>query len=144
MLNNNTIRKKDIDEINVGLKERFKLTITKSVVEDFAKISGDFNPLHMDETYAKSTEFGKRVCHGMLLASFFSRMVGMLIPGENALYLSQSLQFVSPCFIDDEIIVEAEVISKSFETRIINLRTTITKNTGECILRGEAKVLVRR
>ena len=78
-----------LEEIEIGQKKKFSIKVTESMVNEFAKISGDFNPLHMDEQYAKSTKFGRRVCHGMLLASFFSRLVGMYLPGKNSLYFSQ-------------------------------------------------------
>ena len=64
-----------INDIEVGLTKEFKITITKSMVDEFAIISGDFNPLHMNDKYAISTKFGKRVCHGMLLASFFLELL---------------------------------------------------------------------
>ncbi len=131
------------DEIEVGLKHNFEVIIDEELEEDFARISGDFNPLHMDEKYAKETEFGKRVCHGMLLASFFSRLVGMYLPGKNALYFSQNLNFVGPCFIGDKISVQGEVIDKSESTRIISLKTTIKNQEEKSLIEGTAKVLVR-
>jgi acyl dehydratase len=132
-----------LEDIEPGLKKQFKLIITESMIEQFAKLSGDYNPLHMDDSYAQSTIFKQRVCHGMLLASFFSRLAGMYIPGEKSLYLSQSLKFMSPCFLNDEITVEGIVISKSLASRIITVQTTITKNSGDFIVKGEAKILVR-
>ena len=113
------------------------------MLNDFAKISGDYNPLHMDEIYANTTRFGKRVCHGMLLASFFSRLVGMYLPGKNSLYFSQSLNFKSPCFINDEVTIEGEVLDKSISTRIITMKTTIHNQHGECLVDGLAKAIVR-
>ena len=86
-------KKLTINDIEIGLTKEFKILITKSMVDEFAIISGDFNPLHMDDKYAISTKFGKRVCHGMLLASFFSRIIGMYIPGKMSLYMTQSLKF---------------------------------------------------
>ncbi len=131
------------EEIEIGLKHSFELTISKELERDFAKISGDFNPLHMDEKYAKGTKFEKRVCHGMLLASFFSRLVGMYLPGKNALYFSQNLNFVGPCFIGDKIIVKGEVINKSEATKMITLKTTIINQDGKSLVEGTAQVLVR-
>ena len=132
-----------LDSIKIGQKQSFSQIITKSLIDDFAKLSGDYNPLHMDEKYASKTSFEKRVCHGMLLASFFSKLIGMYLPGKNALYFSQSLQFRSPCFIDDEIFVEGEVLEKSNSTRIITVKTTIEKNPGVCLVDGLAKIIVR-
>ena len=132
-----------LDSIQIGQKKNFSQIITKSLIDDFAKISGDFNPLHMDDEYASGTIFEKRVCHGTLLASFFSKLIGMYLPGKNALYISQSLQFKSPCFIDDKIIVQGEVLDKSNSTRIITVKTTIQNDSGICLVDGQAKVIVR-
>ena len=129
--------------INLGLKKDFSITITESMIDNFAELSGDFNPLHIDENYAKSTQFKQKVCHGMLLASFFSRLVGMYLPGKNALYFSQTLNFESPCFINDEISVEGEVIDKSVATKIITIKTIIYNKSRKCLVDGLAKVIVR-
>lgn len=131
------------EEIEIGVKHSFELIISEELERDFAKISGDFNPLHMDEKYAKGTKFEKRVCHGMLLASFFSRLVGMYLPGKNALYFSQNLNFVGPCFIGDKIIVEGEVINKSEAIKMITLKTTIINQDGKSLVEGTAQVLIR-
>lgn len=129
-------------DIKLGEKKQFKVIITESMVDEFARLSGDYNPLHTDEQYASSTKFKKRVCHGMLLASFFSRLVGMYMPGKNALYMAQSLKFVSPCFINDEITVEGEVLEKSDATRIITLKTKIINDVGKDLVEGQGKVIV--
>jgi|SRR6266850_3937858 len=131
------------EDIKLGLKKEFKVVITESMLNEFAKLSGDYNPLHMDEQYAQSTSFKKRVCHGLLLASFLSQLVGVHLPGKNALYLSQSLKFISPCHIGDVITVQGEVLDKSVATRIITLKTTITNSSGSYLIDGQAKVLVR-
>ena len=131
------------DEIDIGLSKEFQVTITESMVNDFAKISGDFSPIHMDETYAKSTTFNKRVVHGMLLASFLSRVDGMYLPGKHALYFSQTLKFVNPCFIDDLVTVQSEVIEKSDSTQIITINSQIINESGQILVKGLGKVLVR-
>ena len=130
------------NEIKIGLEHHFEISIDEKLEGDFAKISGDFNPLHMDEQYAKKTKFGKRVCHGMLLASFFSRLVGMYLPGKNALYFSQNLNFIGPCFIGDIVIVKGKIINKSESTKMIKIETTIKNNTGKLLVEGIAQVLV--
>lgn len=132
-----------LEEIEVGYKKKFSVKISESMINEFAKISGDFNPLHMDEQYVKSTKFGKKVCHGMLLGSFFSKMVGMYLPGKDALYFSQTLNFRLPCFINDEITVEAEVLEKSLASRMLTLKTSIYNQEGKCLVDGVAKVMVR-
>jgi len=131
------------DEIEIGLEHHFEINIDEKLQEDFAKISGDFNPLHMDEQFAKKSKFGRRICHGMLLSSFFSRLIGMYLPGKNALYFSQNLNFVEPCFIGDKIIVKGEVIDKSEATRMIKIKTTIKNRVGRVLIEGTAQVVVR-
>ena len=131
------------NDIEIGQTETFELVITESMLDDFARLSGDYNPLHMNENYAYSTIFKRRVCHGMLLASFFSRLVGMYIPGKNALYFSQTLKFIHPCFIDDTLKIEGKVLDKSESTKLITLKTSVFNDMGKCIIDGQAKVLVR-
>ena len=131
------------DEIEIGLQKSFKIFISEDYLDDFAKLSGDDNPLHMNEEYASSTSFKKRVCSGMFLSSFFSRLVGMYLPGKHALYISQSLNFVNPCFIGETITVGGKVIDKSPATKIIKLETTITNESGKRIIDGNAQVIVR-
>ena len=132
------------DEIKIGLKKEFSVKITESLVNDFAKISGDYSPLHMDLEYAQSTSFKKRVVHGMLLASFFSRVDGMYLPGKHALYFSQTLKFVNPCFIDDLVTVKNEVIDKSDSTQIITIKSEIINESNRILVKGLGKVLVRK
>jgi len=131
------------DDITIGLTKEFSIEITESMVDNFAEFSGDYNELHMDGDYASTTSFGKRICHGMLLTSFFSRLVGMSIPGKNALYFSQSINFQYPCFIGDRIIVRGEVTEKSESTHIITIKTTILNQDSKCLIDGIAKVIVQ-
>lgn len=131
------------DEIDLGLTKQFEIIITEKLVNDFAKISGDYSPIHIDENYAKKTTFQKRVVHGMLLASFLSRMDGMYLPGRHALYFSQSLEFREPCFIGDKITVISKVIDKSESTRIIKLESKIINQDNKILLYGLGRVIVR-
>ena len=131
------------DEIELGMQKSFKVDISKNMLDVFGRDTGDYNPLHMSEEYASSTSFKKRVCSGMFLASFFSRIVGMHLPGKHALHISQSLNFVNPCFIGETITVEGKVIDKSPATKIIKLETTITNESGKRIIDGKAQVIVR-
>ena len=131
------------DEIELGMQKSFKVDISKNMLDVFGRDTGDYNPLHMSEEYASSTSFKKRVCSGMFLSSFFSRLVGMNLPGKHALHMSQSLNFVNPCFIGETITVEGKVIDKSPATKIIKLETTITNESGKRIIDGKAQVIVR-
>ena len=131
------------DDISIGQQESFMIKITASMVEKFSNLSGDLNPLHMDNEFAESSSFKKRIVHGMLLASFFSQLIGMKLPGKNALYFSQTLNFRSPCYIDDEIEVVGEVIEKSDSTQIITVSTSIFNKSKTCLIDGIAKIIVR-
>jgi acyl dehydratase len=132
-----------LDDIELGMKKQFKVIITETMANEFAKLSGDYTPLHMDEQYGKNSTFKRKICHGLLLVSFFSRLIGMHLPGENALCISHTINYMFPGFIDDEITVEGLVINKSIATKIITLKTTITNNSGKCLIDGQAKILVR-
>ena len=131
------------DKIEIGLSKEFLVTITESMVDDFAKISGDFSPIHMDDKYAESTTFKKRVVHGMLLGSFLSRVDGMYLPGKHALYFSQSMEFRNPCFIGDTVKVSSEVIDKSESTKILKIESKITNQQNKILLYGIGRVIVR-
>ena len=133
----------NFEDLFVGQKANFLKKIDDELMNNFAKLSGDFNPLHMDEEYASTTNFGKRVCHGMLLASFFSQLVGMYLPGKNSLYFSQTLNFRNPCFVDDNITIKGEIIEKKSNMKLITIKTTIHNQTGTCLIDGVAKVIVR-
>ncbi len=131
------------EQIKIDQTKEFQIKITESLVNEFAKLSGDFSPIHMNDEYAKSTKFKGRVVHGMLLASFLSRMVGMYMPGKHALYTSQSLEFKNPCFIGDEITVSSIITDKSDSTKIIKLKSNITNQKNQTLLHGEGRIIVR-
>ena len=131
------------DEIEIGLTKQFQITITESMIDDFAKLTGDFSPIHMDEDYASTTTYQRRVVDGMLLASFLSKIVGMYLPGKHALYFSQSLDFRQPCFIGDTITVSSIVIDKSPSTKILKIESKITNQVGKILLSGIGRVIVR-
>ena len=137
------LSKYTFDEIEIGLTKQFQITITESMVDDFAKLSGDFNPLHTDNEYAISSGFHGKVCHGMLLGSFFSRLIGMYLPGKHALHFSQSLKFVNPCIINEKVTVKGEVLDKSAASKIITIKSTITNTSKKMIVDGTAYVKVR-
>ena len=139
----NILNEYSFDEIFIGQNESFMIKITESMIQEFANISGDVNPLHMDTKFAESSSFKKRIVHGMLLATFFSQLVGMYLPGKNALYFSQTLNFRSPCYIGDEIEVIGKVIEKSNSTNIITVSTSIFNKSKTCLIDGVAKIIVR-
>ena len=131
------------EQIKINQTKEFKITITELMIDKFSELSGDFSPIHMNENFAKSKKFNGRVVHGMLLASFLSRMVGMYLPGKHALYTSQSLEFHNPCFINDEITISSKVIDKSESTKIIKIKTTISDKSQKIFVDGIARVRIR-
>jgi 3-hydroxybutyryl-CoA dehydratase len=130
------------DDIEPGLTKNFRVNISESLVNEFAKITGDFSPIHMEEGYARTTKFKQRISHGMLVGSFFSRLVGMHLPGKNGVLLSYSIKHLLPCFLDQEILVKGIVMDKSNSTRIITLKATITDSYGKTLIDGILKVFV--
>ena len=140
---NDELSEYTFDEIEIGLTKQFQITITESMIDDFAKLTGDFSPIHMDKDYASTTTFEKQVVDGMLLASFLSKIVGMYLPGKHALYFSQSLDFRQPCFIGDTITVSSIVIDKSPSTKILKIESKITNQVGKILLSGIGRVIVR-
>ena len=129
-------------DINVGDKETLSHTITKTDIEKFVQLTGDDNRLHVDEKFASATHFKKPVVHGMLGASFISTIIGTKLPGDGALWFSQSLEFLLPVRIGDILTVTAEVIKKNDKEQIIELKTEIHNQNRQIVTKGIAKVKV--
>ena len=124
----------------VGDSESLKHIIEKKDLDDFAKLTGDDNPLHMDETYAAKTSFGQRVVHGMLSASFISTIIGTKLPGKGALWISQTLDFHAPARIGDNITVTASIKNKSESQRILSLDIEIKNQHNIKLITGKSLV----
>ncbi len=133
---------KKFDEISVGDKEQLSHIITRSDIDKFIELTGDDNKLHFDDKFASRTQFKKPVVHGMLGASFISTIIGTKIPGDGALWFSQTLDFLLPVRIGDNLTVIAEVIKKNEKERIIELKTEILNQNRQVVTRGIAKVKV--
>lgn len=133
-----------INEIYIGMKKSVTKTISESDVYTYAGLIGDINPVHVNAEYAKTTRFGERIVHGMLTASFFSTIVGMLIPGADAIYLGQTCKFLLPVKFGDTITATGEVISMRPEKKIAVMRTTIVNQRGELVIDGEATVMATK
>ncbi len=133
-----------LNELHVGYSDSVTRTITAKDVATFASLSGDHNPLHMDDEFAARTEFSQRVVHGFLHASLLSTLVGMKIPGREALYLSQTIEFTSPVFIGDTVEARGTITKIDEITRTITMDTVITTQKGDVVLRGVAKANVLR
>ena len=128
--------------ITVGQSASFTKTITESDVYTFAGLSGDLNPAHINEEYAKGTRFGGRIAHGMLSAGLISAVIGMQLPGPGTIYMGQTLKFLSPVRIGDTVTATVKVTSIDEQRRRAVLETTCTNQEGTLLISGEAKVLL--
>ncbi|MEK6896939.1 MAG: MaoC family dehydratase [Nanoarchaeota archaeon] len=132
---------KDIwQKIKIGDSASFKTIIRKDKVADFVSLSGDKNPLHSDKKIAKIRGFEKPISHGMLLASYFSTLVGMHFLKDHNLYLSQIINFMKPVFVGETIIVKGKIINKMESLRILEVETVIINKKGEEVVKGIASV----
>jgi len=129
------------EQLEVGKIYEFRITITEEMVEYFARAIGDYNPIHMDEDYAKGTIFKTRVVHGMLHAGIISGIVGTRFPGAGTIYLAQTLKFLKPVFIGDEITYRLKVLEYFQEKNRLRLETVCINQKGETVLTGEALVM---
>ncbi len=125
-------------DLAVGQKASRSLTLTAEQVEKYAEITGDYNPLHFDEAFAAGTKFGKLVVQGGLTTGILNALVAMDMPGPGTVFLSHDFKFVAPVFIGDTITGEAEVLSVHASKPVAQLKVTITRQTGETVLEGEA------
>jgi len=133
---------KKYTDINIGDKETLSHTISKADIDKFVELTGDDNKLHVDEKYASTTAFKKPVVHGMLGASFISTIIGTKLPGDGALWFSQSLEFLLPVRIGDTLTITAEVLKKNDKEQIIELKTEIQNQNRQIVTKGIAKVKV--
>ncbi|MEM2141877.1 MAG: MaoC family dehydratase [Candidatus Thorarchaeota archaeon] len=127
-------------DIKVGEHAEYVHRVTEEDIKTFGRLSGDMNPLHFDEEWAKKTMFGGRIAHGVLTASFISTVIGMKLPGPGTVYISQQMRFLKPVRIGDVITAHAEVVSKNDEKERVTLRTYCTNQDGNIVLDGEAVV----
>ena len=130
-------------KFNVGDSAEITKRIEQSDVEAFAEVTGDRNPVHLDEAFAQTTRFGRRIAHGMLTASLISAVLANKLPGEGSVYLGQTLQFVAPVFPGDEVTARVTVKEIREDKPIVKLETICVNQRGETVIRGEATVLSR-
>jgi 3-hydroxybutyryl-CoA dehydratase len=129
------------EDIQVGDTAVFSKTITDYDIYQFAGLTGDFNPMHIDNEFAKGTFFKERIAHGLLTGSFISTVLGMKLPGPNSIYLSQNFKFLAPVKIDDTIKATVEVVEKRDDKKIIKLKTQVFNQRMEMVVDGEAVVM---
>jgi 3-hydroxybutyryl-CoA dehydratase len=131
---------KTIDELHIGDSAEFTKTISESDIYLFAGVTGDLNPAHINESYARNTFFKTRIAHGMLLAGFISGVIGMKLPGPGTIYVRQELKFLAPARIGDTITARVEVTQMQSEKNRVTLRTTCTNQENTLVLDGEAMI----
>jgi 3-hydroxybutyryl-CoA dehydratase len=132
---------KTFAELAVGMTVSIQNTVSEQDVIDFARVSGDYNPLHMDEEYAKTTLFAGRIAHGALSASYISAVLGNDLPGPGAVFLELNLKFVRPVRIGDTVLSTAEVVEMVERGYRVKLAVKGEVN-GKAVMRGEATVMV--
>jgi acyl dehydratase len=124
-----------------GNKASRSLTITDETIRAFADLSGDHNPVHLDDAYAAGTRFGRRIAHGMIAASLISATLANELPGPGSVYLSQTLTFKGPVFPGDTVTATVEVQQVRPDKPIVTLSTVCTNQDGTVVLDGQAVIL---
>ena len=130
----------------MDLKVGDTFTITKEVTDEavrkFAEVSGDYNPIHLDDEFAAATMFGRRIAHGMLGASFISAVLGYKMSERKIVYLSQNLRFIAPVFIGDTVTARATVREIREDKPIVTIETVCENQSGETVITGEGKIMI--
>ena len=129
------------EEIQIGDKASFTKTVSESDVYQFAGITGDFNPIHINSEHARNTIFKERIVHGILTTGLISAVIGTKLPGTDTIYLSQKVDFKAPVKIGDTVTAEVEVLEKKDRKKIIRLRTIVKNQLDEIVVDGEAVVM---
>lgn len=129
-----------IEEMEMGMVRSLRKVVTDADIEMFAQVSTDYNPVHMDEDYARDTIFEGRIAHGMLTAGLISAVIGEQLPGHGTVYMGQSLKFLAPVRPGDQVLAEVEVIGIDYAKRRVQLETRCLVD-GKKVLVGEATVL---
>ncbi len=128
-------------EIQIGDHASLTRRITDADVRTFAEISGDDNPVHLDEAYAATTVFGRRIAHGALTAALVSAVLGKRLPGPGTIFLSQTSNFKAPVYVGDEVTARVEVTAYRPDKRITTLKTEVFNADGKLVLEGQAVVI---
>jgi len=132
------------DDLSIGQKASVAKTITNEDIAHFIAITGDVNPLHVDESFAQRTFFKKPIAHGMLSAALFSYIVGMLLPGTGAIYRSQSLTFLRPVYVGDTLKASLEVTGIDRDAELIEMQGTIWNQHDQTVVQGRATATLLR
>ena len=140
-MENITLSSIPIEDINIGMTVSYSQVISDCDIRNFANVSGDYNPVHLDEKYAESSLYKKRIAHGLMSASYFSGLFGTKIPGPGCVYVSQSLAFKRPVYINDEVTATVEVTSINIKTKRVYFKTVCTVRS-KVVLSGEAEIYI--
>mgnify|MGYP004702037415 FL=1 len=132
---------KSIQQLNLGDAVVMTKTITDEDIRLFAQVSGDENPIHLDEEYAATTRFKRRIAHGHYVASLFSTLLGTQLPGQGSIYLSQTIKYMAPVYLGDVITAEVKVSEKNEERNRVTLETTATNQDGVVVVKGVAEIM---
>jgi len=132
-----------LEDLELGLSAERAHVVTEADITAFAEVSGDFNPVHMDEAFAATTAFKGRIAHGMLSAAWLSALIAGDLPGPGTIYMSQSLRFRRPVRIGDEVVSRVEVTAIDTEKARVTL-VTVCRVAGKDVLEGEALVMAPR
>jgi 3-hydroxybutyryl-CoA dehydratase len=131
-----------LESLSPGVSVETSTTITAREIDLFAEATGDRNPVHLDEEFAATTQFGGRIAHGMLTAGLVSAAIASKLPGPGSIYLGQTLRFTKPVRLGDTVTVRLEIIEVIAAKRRVRLATVCTNQNGETVLDGEATVMV--
>ena len=129
---------KSIHELKIGDSAQFSKTITETDINDFARVTGDFNPVHLDQGYAEKTIFKGRIAHGLISVGLLSSILGNILPGYGTIYLSHDIKFLAPVRIGDTITAKVEVIELVPEKNRAKFRTTCINQDGKEVVDGIA------
>lgn len=129
-------------DLKIGDSFSTERKVTDELVRKFAEVSGDYNPIHLDEEFAKTTRFGRRIAHGMLSGAFISAVLGYEFKERKIVYLSQSMKFTAPVYLDDTVTATATVTNIREDKGIVTLETICTNQNGETLVKGEAVVMI--
>ena len=132
------VKGKSIDELKVGDSAEISKTITETYINNFANVTGDFNPVHLDQAYAEKTVFKGRIAHGLLSVGLLSNVLGNILPGHGTIYLSQEVKFLAPVRIGDTITARVEVLELLPEKNRVKFRTICTNQDGKVVVDGIA------
>ncbi len=129
-------------QLKIGDKFTTNRLVTDELIRAFAEVSGDYNPIHLDEDFAKNTRFGKRIAHGMLSGAFISAVLGNEFKDMKIVYLSQTMKFTAPVFIGDTVTTTATVTNIREDKNIVTCETVCTNQSGEMLVTGESKIMI--